>query len=296
MASVEIRELLEAGVHLGHQTNRWNPKMDPYIFGARNGVYVLDLQKTVRLFRRAADFLEGVAARGGHVLFVGTKRQAKDTIEEEARRCGQFHVTQRWLGGTLTNWRTIHRSIRHLQRLQEMGDNQDQYAGMTKKERLRLEKKRVRMEKVLQGIRDMEALPDAVVIVDPNKEKIAVAEANKLNIPVVAIVDTNCDPDPIQYVIPGNDDAIRSIRLFASRLADAVLEGNGARKAVEDEKARTAPPSGPRPRMDRPKMEVPVTEPPKAAPDPAPAVEGKVRAEESGAGDEAGGSPGESAG
>jgi small subunit ribosomal protein S2 len=264
LTSVDIRELLEAGVHLGHQTNRWNPKMRPYIFGARNGVYIMDLQKTVSLFQKAADFIESVASEGGSILFVGTKRQAKDTVEEEATRCGQFHVTQRWLGGTLTNWRTISQSIRRLQKLQEMGDNEEQYAGMTKKERLSLQKKRVRMEKVLRGIRDLESLPRAVFVVDPNKERIAVAEANKLNIPVVAVVDTNCDPDHIQYVIPGNDDAIRSIRLFAAKIADAVLEGRARMPQVSTTRPGAKAPGVQDP--SRPKMELPGSEPPAPAP------------------------------
>lgn len=264
MASVNIKELLEAGVHLGHRTNRWNPKMQRYIFGARNGVYVLNLQKTVDLFQKAADFLQGVAARGGSVLFVGTKRQAKDTIEEEAGRCEQYFVTQRWLGGTLTNWSTIHRSILQLQRLEEMGTNQDRYAGLTKKELLSLEKKKERMDKVLSGIKNMTELPDAVFVIDPNKERIAVLEANKLNIPVIAVVDTNCDPDLIDYVIPGNDDAIRSIRLFASRLAEAILEGRRGMKK-RSEKSPTG--NG----QVRPRMEPPLEG--QTAPPPAVASE-----------------------
>jgi len=268
LSSVDIRQLLEAGVHLGHQTNRWNPKMRPYIFGARNGVYIMDLQKTVSLFQKAADFIEGVVSEGGSILFVGTKRQAKDTVEEEATRCGQFHVTQRWLGGTLTNWRTISQSIRKLQSLEEIGDNEEQYAGMTKKERLSLQKKRVRMEKILRGIKNLGTLPRAVFIVDPNKERIAVAEANKLNIPVVAVVDTNCDPDDIQYVIPGNDDAIRSIRLFASKIADAALEGRARMPNIPVTRAagaRGSAGSDPlRPKMELPRPEAPApAEPPR---------------------------------
>jgi small subunit ribosomal protein S2 len=234
--------------------------MRPYIFGARRGVYILDLQKTVNLFQRAADFIEGVAADGGNVLFVGTKRQAKDAIEEQAGRCGMFHVTQRWLGGTLTNWRTISQSIRKLKKLEEMGEKQEEYAGMTKKERLSLQKKQQRMMKVLRGIKEMGDIPRAVFVIDPHKERIAVAEANKLNIPVVAVVDTNCDPDNVQYVIPGNDDAIRSVRLFASRIADAVMEGRSRARPAPAAKGGAKPAYTVVPESERPKMKAPPAE------------------------------------
>ena len=225
MAEVTLKELLEAGVHFGHQTRRWNPKMKPYIFGKRNGIYIIDLQKTVALFREAADFVEDLGARNKRILFVGTKRQAAEAVAEETRRCGQYFVTHRWLGGTLTNYVTIRGSIQRLKELEQRLSEED--SPLTKKERLRLERERDKMHRNLEGIRDMEGLPDALFVVDPKREDIAVAEANKLRIPVIAIVDTNCDPEFIDYVIPGNDDAIRSIRLFASRIADAYLTGAG---------------------------------------------------------------------
>lgn len=225
MVQVTLKELLEAGVHFGHQTRRWNPRMKPYIFGKRNGIYIVDLQKTVALFHEAADFVHDLGARGKQILFVGTKRQAAEAVAEEARRCGQFFVTHRWLGGTLTNYVTIRGSIQRLKELEQRLSDED--SPLTKKERLRLERERDKMHRNLSGIRDMEGLPDVLFVVDPKREDIAVAEANKLRIPVIAIVDTNCDPELIDYVIPGNDDAIRSIRLFASRIADAYLEGSG---------------------------------------------------------------------
>jgi len=220
-----MKELLEAGVHFGHQTRRWNPKMKPYIFGKRNGIYIIDLQKTVKLFEQVVEFVQSLAAEGKRILFVGTKRQAQEAIAEEARRCGEFFITNRWLGGTLTNFVTLRTSIERLKEIeQRLGD---EASPLTKKERLRLDRERDRMIKNLEGIRDMEGLPDALFVVDPKKESIAIAEANKLGIPVIAIVDTNCDPELIDYIIPGNDDAIRAIRLFASRVADAYLEGSG---------------------------------------------------------------------
>jgi small subunit ribosomal protein S2 len=225
LAEVTLKELLEAGVHFGHQTRRWNPKMKPYIFGKRNGIYIIDLQKTVALFREAADFVEDLGARNKRILFVGTKRQAAEAVAEETRRCGQYFVTHRWLGGTLTNYVTIRGSIQRLKELEQRLSEED--SPLTKKERLRIERERDKMHRNLEGIRDMEGLPDALFVVDPKREDIAVAEANKLRIPVIAIVDTNCDPEFIDYVIPGNDDAIRSIRLFASRIADAYLTGAG---------------------------------------------------------------------
>jgi small subunit ribosomal protein S2 len=220
-----MKELLEAGVHFGHQTRRWNPKMKPYIFGKRNGIYIIDLQKTLKLFNQVADFVHQLAVEGKRILFVGTKRQAQEAIAEEARRSGEFYVTNRWLGGTLTNFVTLRASIERLKEIEaRLGDEN---SPLTKKEKLRLEREREKMAKNLEGIREMEELPDALFVVDPKKEYIAVSEANKLGIPVIAIVDTNCDPELIDYPIPGNDDAIRAIRLFAARVADAYLTGSG---------------------------------------------------------------------
>lgn len=225
MSEIKMAELLESGVHFGHQTRRWNPKMKRYIFGKRSGIYIIDLQRTVTLFREAAEFAKALARSGGRILFVGTKRQAQAVIEEEARRCGQFFVTHRWLGGTLTNFVTIRASIERLVEIEDRLTDDD--SPLTKKEKLRLDRERSKMSRNLEGIRKMTRLPDALFVVDPRKEHIAVAEANRLGIPVIAIVDTNCDPEEIDYVIPGNDDAIRSIRLFASRIADTYLEGSG---------------------------------------------------------------------
>ena len=225
MVEVTMKELLEAGVHFGHQTRRWNPKMKPYIFGKRNGIYIIDLQKTLRMFNQVAELVQQFAAEGKRILFVGTKRQAQEAIAEEAARAGEFYVTNRWLGGTLTNFVTLRTSIQRLKEVE--GRLNDENSQITKKERLRMEREREKMVKNLEGIRDMEELPDALFVVDPKKEDIAVSEANKLGIPVIAIVDTNCDPELIDYPIPGNDDAIRAIRLFASRLADAYLAGAG---------------------------------------------------------------------
>jgi len=224
MAQITMKQLLEAGVHFGHQTKRWNPKMKPYIFGARNGIYIVDLQKTVRYFRTAYQFIQDTVAGGDKVLFVGTKKQAQDAIMEEALRAGQFFVNNRWLGGMLTNFSTIKASIDRLKKIEAMAADGtlEQY---TKKEALQLEREREKLEKNLGGIKNMNKLPGAVFVIDPKKEAIAVKEANKLGIPVVAVVDTNCDPDNIDYIIPGNDDAIRAIRLFASRMAEACVEG-----------------------------------------------------------------------
>jgi small subunit ribosomal protein S2 len=225
LADIKMTELLEAGVHFGHQTRRWNPKMKRYIFGKRSGIYIIDLQRTLGLFNEAAEFAEGLGQAGSRILFVGTKRQAQVVVEEESRRCGQFYVTHRWLGGTLTNFVTIRASV---ERLKDFENRlADEASPLTKKEKLRLERERAKMSRNLEGIRDMTSLPDALFVVDPRKEHIAVAEANRLGIPVIAIVDTNCDPEEVDYVIPGNDDAIRSIRLFSSRIADAYLEGAG---------------------------------------------------------------------
>lgn len=224
MAYLTMKQLLEAGVHFGHQTKRWNPKMKPYIFAARNGIYIIDLQQTVGLFKAAYDFVKDVAARGEKVLFVGTKKQAQAAIEEEAKRAGMPYVYQRWLGGTLTNFSTIKASIGRLKRLEAMKDER-RPEGLLKKEALRLERERVKLDRYLIGIKDMGGLPRALFIIDTRKEAIALREARRLDIPVVAVVDTNCNPDEVDYVIPGNDDAIRAIRLFTASIADACLEG-----------------------------------------------------------------------
>jgi small subunit ribosomal protein S2 len=218
-----MKELLEAGVHFGHQTRRWNPKMRPYIFGKRNGIYIVDLQRTLQLFEEASRFVRDLASSGGTVLFVGTKRQAQDVVKEEATRSGMFYVAHRWLGGTLTNFVTLRRSVERFKDVErQLAAAESQ---ITKKERVHLERERAKMEKNLGGIRDMESLPDALYVIDTNHEHNAVHEANRLGIPVVAVVDTNCDPDVVDYPIPGNDDAIRAIKLFTSRVADSVLEG-----------------------------------------------------------------------
>src|SRR5919106_6690456 len=224
--ALAMKDLLEAGVHFGHQTKRWNPKMKEYIFGERNGIYILDLGKTVKLFKDAEDFVTNLAAEGKTLLFVGTKRQAQDVIAEEAARCGMYHVNQRWLGGLLTNFNTIQRSLSRLRDLESMITD-GRYDTLSKKEIARNEKEKRKLQKNLEGIRQMSRLPDAIFVVDTRKEKIAVDEARKLKIPVIGIVDTNCDPDEVDFVIPGNDDALRSIRLFASRVADAIVAGRG---------------------------------------------------------------------
>ncbi len=224
MARVTMKMLLEAGVHFGHQTNRWNPKMKPYIFGARNGIYIVDLQQTVGMFEVAYSFIVDVVASGREVLFVGTKKQAQESIKAETERCDMPHVNHRWLGGMLTNFNTIKKSIDRLSSLDKMFEDESINA-FPKKEILGLQRERDKLERVLGGIRNMTGLPGAVFIVDPKKELIAVKEAKKLNIPIVAIVDTNCDPDDIDFIIPGNDDAIRAIKLFSSKVADAVIEG-----------------------------------------------------------------------
>ncbi len=224
MAYVTMKELLEAGVHFGHQTKRWNPKMKPYIFGARNGIYIIDLQKTVSMFKIAYDFVRDQVAQGKSVLFVGTKKQARESIYEEANRCEMFYVHNRWLGGMLTNFQTIRKSIHRLNYLNDI-INDESINLFPKKERLKLAKERMKLDNNLGGIRTMNSLPGAIFVVDPKNEAIAVREGQRLNIPIVAIVDTNCDPDEIDYLIPGNDDAIRSIRLLTERIADACLEG-----------------------------------------------------------------------
>ena len=226
MVTVTMKELLEAGVHFGHQVRRWNPKMKEYIFGERNGIYIIDLQKTQKMFREALQYVTNMVAedRGKTVLFVGTKRQAQDAVREEAERAGQYFVNQRWLGGLLTNFQTVQKSIKRLKDLEAM-QTDGRYEKLTKKERIKLDREREGLNKVLSGIKGMNRLPDSIFVIDVRKEEIAVAEANKLGIPVIAVVDTNCSPEGVDYIIPGNDDALRAVRLFASRIADAVLEG-----------------------------------------------------------------------
>src|SRR6187455_1214478 len=235
-----MKDLLEAGVHFGHQTKRWNPKMKEFIFGERNGIYILDLGKTVKLFHAAEEFVSNLASEGRTILFVGTKRQAQDVIAEEAQRCAMFYVNERWLGGLLTNFATIQRSLGRLRDLEAMSTD-GRYDTLSKKEIARNEKERRKLQKNLEGIRLMSRLPDAVFVVDTRKEKIAVDEARKLKIPVIGIVDTNCDPDEVDYVVPGNDDALRAIRLFASKIADAVSAGRGMRESrIAEEDAAKA--------------------------------------------------------
>jgi small subunit ribosomal protein S2 len=227
-----MKELLEAGVHFGHQTKRWNPKMKEYIFGERNGIYIVDLQKTLKLFKDAMRYVGEMAAQGKTVLFVGTKRQAQEAVAEEATRCSQFYVNQRWLGGLLTNIATVQRSIKRLKELDAMATD-NAYEGRAKKEVGRLERERKHLQQNLAGIKDMNGLPDLLFVIDSNKEAIAVKEARKLGIPVVAVVDTNCDPDEVDYVIPGNDDALRAIRLFTTKIADAVVEAHSLAKETD---------------------------------------------------------------
>lgn len=223
MAVISMKQLLEAGVHFGHQTRRWNPKMKRYIFTERNGIYIIDLQKTVKKVEEAFNYVKEIAADGGNVLFVGTKKQAQDSVREEAERAGMYYVNQRWLGGTLTNFQTIQKRVKRLKDIERMRED-GTFDVLPKKEVVGLEKELERLEKFLGGIKDMTGIPDVMFVIDPRKERIAVAEARKLNIPIVAIVDTNCDPDEIDYVIPGNDDAIRAVRLLTAKMADAVLE------------------------------------------------------------------------
>jgi small subunit ribosomal protein S2 len=244
-AAVTMKELLEAGVHFGHQTKRWNPKMKEYIFGERNGIYIIDLQKTHRLLQEALQHVQELTSQGRTILFVGTKRQAQEAVAEEAQRCGMPYVNERWLGGLLTNFVTVRKSLDRLKEL-EMVAGDVRQERLTKKELARLEKERLKLEKNLLGIKGMKSVPDAVFVIDTRKESIAVKEARKLKIPVVGIVDTNCDPDEVDYVIPGNDDALRAIKLFAGRMADAVLAGRGLREARAAESAaadKTATPS-----------------------------------------------------
>ena len=250
-SQVSIKDLLEAGAHFGHHTHRWNPKMKEYIFGARNGIYIIDLSITHKLIQNACDFAKQIAASGGNILFVGTKRQAQEVIKEEATRCGVFYITFRWLGGTLTNFATIKSGIQRLQELEDMKEK-GIFEALSKKEVSRLEKERTKLMRVFEGIRTMKKLPDALFVVDPRQENIAVAEANKLSIPVIAVVDTNTNPDGIDYIIPGNDDAIKAIRLYVGAVASAIVEGRAtylekveaqareeASKAKEKKRARS---------------------------------------------------------
>jgi len=253
-----MKELLEAGVHFGHQVRRWNPKMKEYIFGERNGIYIIDLQKTQRLFKEAVKFVTQKGIDGASFMFVGTKRQAQDAVEEEAKRCGQFYVNQRWLGGLLTNFQTVQKSIQRMKDIETMRTD-GRFDALTKKERLGLDREHAALEKNLAGIRDMKVLPDVIFIIDSNKEEIAVHEANKLGITTVAIVDTNCNPDGIDYIVPGNDDALRAVRLFAAKMADAIIEGQqtvregGAEigEAGEAAEAVSGAPETPRERSER---------------------------------------------
>jgi len=234
-----MKELLEAGVHFGHQTKRWNPKMKEFIFGERNGIYIIDLQKTLKMFKDASKFVQDSAAEGKTVLFVGTKRQAQDAIAEEAQRCGMFYVNNRWLGGLLTNWVTVQKSVKRLKDLDEMATD-GRYELLPKKEVIKLERERKHLQANLAGIKSMSRLPDLIFVIDSNKEAIAVKEARKLGIPVVAVVDTNCDPTEVDWVIPGNDDALRAIRLFASKVADSIAEGAQAASDKQQEEIASA--------------------------------------------------------
>jgi small subunit ribosomal protein S2 len=240
-----MKELLEAGVHFGHQTKRWNPKMKEFIFGERNGIYIIDLQKTLKMFKEASKFVQELAAAGKVILFVGTKRQAQDAIAEEAQRCSMFYVNQRWLGGLLTNWVTVQKSVKRLKELDDMATD-GRYELLPKKEVIKLERERKHLQANLAGIKNMSRLPDAIFVVDSNKEQIAVREARKLGIPVVAVVDTNCDPSEVDYVIPGNDDALRAIRLFTSKVAESIAEGVnllGDKQLSELQAAAAEPPA-----------------------------------------------------
>ncbi len=263
MATITMKELLEAGVHFGHQTKRWNPKMKEYIFGERNGIYIIDLQKTLKLFKEASKFVTDLCSEGKTILFVGTKRQAQDAVAEEATRAGMPYINQRWLGGLLTNWITVQKSVKRLQELDEMAVD-GRYELLTKKEVIHLERERKHLQANLAGIKNMKRLPDAIFIVDSNNEAIAVKESRKLGIPVVAVVDTNCDPTVVDYVIPGNDDALRAIRLFTSKIADSAAEGVNllSDKALQESAAAAGVVTG---------SEVAVAAVVEAAPAPAPA-------------------------
>jgi small subunit ribosomal protein S2 len=229
MSGITMKQMLEAGLHFGHQTRRWNPKMKPYIFAPRNGIYIINLDKTIRLFRKTYDYVVEEASKGGFFLFVGTKRQAQSTIKEEAVRCGMHYINHRWLGGTLTNFQTIKKGVERLKSIEAMQED-GSINKFPKKEILLMEKERVKLERNIGGIKNMRTMPAAIFVIDPNKEQIAVKEANKLNIPVIALADTNCNPDGISYIIPGNDDAIRAIKLITSAIADAVLDGRSKLK------------------------------------------------------------------
>jgi small subunit ribosomal protein S2 len=237
---ITMKELLEAGVHFGHQTRRWNPKMKEYIFGERNGIHIIDLQKTLKLFREAARFVSEQSGNGKTILFLGTKRQAQESVSEEANRCGMFYVNHRWLGGTLTNWSTLQKSIKRLKTLKAMTED-GRMAQLSKKEAARLDREMKHLKQNLSGVENMSALPDAMFVIDSNAEAIAVREARRMGVPVVSIVDTNCDPDQVDWVIPGNDDALRAIKLFTSKISDAVIEGRQAyeRSQIAQEKAAT---------------------------------------------------------
>jgi len=245
MSNVTIKELLEAGVHFGHQTKRWNPKMKKFLFGERNGIYIIDLQKTLKRFEEAQRFVRDLAAQGGTVLFVGTKKQAADTIQEESLRAGMYFVNRRWLGGTLTNFQTITKSISRLKQLEDMKAT-GKFEAFSKKEVLRLDREMEKLNNALMGIKAMEHLPGAVFVIDPKKERIAVSEARRLGIAVIGVVDTNCDPDEVDFPVPGNDDAIRAVRLLTARLADAIIEGRGvaAKAGVEEEDLEAAMAAG----------------------------------------------------
>ncbi|CDO02206.1 vegetative protein 209 [Oceanobacillus picturae] len=245
MSAISMKQLLEAGVHFGHQTRRWNPKMKKYIFTERNGIYIIDLQKTVKKVDEAYNYVKEIASNGGTVLFVGTKKQAQDSVRDEATRSGMFYVNQRWLGGTLTNFQTIRKRINRLKDIERMEED-GTFEVLPKKEVVNLLKEKERLVKFLGGIKEMTKLPDALFVIDPRKERIAIAEAHKLNIPIIGIVDTNCDPDEIDYVIPANDDAIRAVKLLTSKMADAILEvkqGEETEEVQAEEEAVTAPES-----------------------------------------------------
>ncbi len=272
MTTVSMKQLLESGVHFGHQTRRWNPKMAKYIFGQRNGIYIIDLKKTVRLLKEACRYVKEVASDGGTILFVGTKKQAQDTVKEEAKRCGMFFVNQRWLGGMLTNFDTIRQSIKKLEDFDSKLNDEESIKHLKKKEKMMMAKSRDKLQKNLSGIREMDQLPSAIFITDTRKEHIAVQEANKLGIPVVAIVDTNCDPDFIDYVIPGNDDAIRAVRLLTQRIADSVIEGKMA--ASEGEEAEEESMEAQAMTEEKPESSETVTSSEAVASEPTPQTEG----------------------
>ena len=301
MTDVSMKQLLEAGVHFGHQTSRWNPKMRPYIFGARNGIHIIDLQQTVRMVKDVCAHVRDLIMGGGHVLFVGTKKQAQDSVREEAERCGMSYVHHRWLGGTLTNFQTVRQSIDRLKKLEEMANDPKIVEALTKKEMLSHSRERAKLERALGGIKDIKKLPDAVFIIDPGQEAIAVREARKLGIKVIAIIDTDCDPDLVDYKIPGNDDAIRAIRLFCSLMAEAVNEGKALcdqakmeAEAAQAEAASEEEPAGEDPETVAPEPAEAAAEPkaeaapePVAEPEPAVARTGRRRAPEAAAAPEA---------